>query len=214
VRTVIGSVLAGGPEIGRRAGQRLARQELAEVSWLQRILDWLRHAGKAVPTGWFGLIVLAVLAILAVAVTLFWVRPARSRRRRDLAVLAGPARTARDYRASAELLAAAGDYTEAIVERVRSIAADLEERAILRPRPGRTADELAAEAAGPLPALAADLTKAARLFDDVRYGGRSGTQAGYAMVTRLDTQIQDAKVAAAQTAQTDQLAPAGYGVPR
>jgi hypothetical protein len=196
---------------GRQAGQRLARQELAEIPWWQRVLNWFGHAGNAVPKGWFGLIVLALLVAVALGVALAWVRPARSRRRLDRAVLAGATRTAGDYRASAERLAAAGDYTEAIIERVRAIAAELEERAILRPRPGRTADELAAEAGRHLPGLAADLTTTARLFDDVRYGGRPGTQAGYALVTRVDAEVRDARVSAAQEAQ---VAPAGYGVPR
>ncbi len=197
--------------IGRQAGQRLARQELAEIPWWQRILNWFGHAGNAVPKGWFGLIVLAVLATVAVGVALAWVRPARSRRRQDRAVLTGTVRTAADYRASAERLAAAGDYTEAIIERVRAIAAELEERAILRPRPGRTADELAAEAGHHVPGVAADLTTAARLFDEVRYGGRAGTQAGYAWVTRADSQVQEARVSTAEMAQ---VAEAGYGAPR
>ena len=197
--------------IGRHGGQRLARQELAEIPWWQRVLNWFGHAGNAVPRGWFGLIVLAVLVVVAVGVALAWVRPARSRRRQDRAVLTGTVRTAADYRASAERLAATGDFTEAIIERVRAIAAELEERAILRPRPGRTADELAFQAGRHLPGLAADLTTAARLFDDVRYGGRSGTQAGYALVTRVDTDVRDARVSAAPDAL---VAPAGYGVPR
>lgn len=208
---LIVSVLAAGPETGRQAGQRLARQELAEISWWQRILTWFSHVGNAVPTGWFGLIVLAVLVAVAVAVALAWVRPARARRRQKRAVLAGRVRTARDYRASAERLATAGDYSEAIAERVRAIAAELEERTIVRPRPGRTADELAAEAGRPLPSLAADLATVTRLFDDVRYGGRTGTRAGYGLVSQVDAQVQEARVSRAQPAEA---VPAGYRVPK
>ena len=192
---------AGGPLIGRREGQRLARRELAEVGLLQRILNWIGRlfggASHLVPHGWFGLIVLGVIAVAAVLVVLFWVRPARAGRSAALPVLAGAARTAQDYRADAERLAAAGDYGGAIVQGVRAIAAELEQRKILPPRPARTADELAFEAGSELPETADDLRTVTRLFDDVRYGDRDGTDAGYQLVRRVDAQVRTARVAAA-----------------
>ncbi len=93
-------------------------------------------------------------------------------------MLAGPQLTAGDYRRAAERRADAGDYAGAIIERTRAIAVELETRGVLLPRPGRTASELAAEAAVSLPDHAAGLREAARLFDDVRYGDRPGTLAG------------------------------------
>ena len=65
----------------------------------------------------------------------------------------------------------------AICERVRAIAAELDERGVLRPLTGRTADEFAAEAGQALPPYAADLRGAALLFDEVRYGQRVGSLA-------------------------------------
>src|SRR5215472_14797745 len=91
---------AGGPLLGRRAGQRIARRELAEVSFWQRIIHWLARlaAGRYVPGGWFGLIALAVLAVLVITVVIFWVRPGRARRMAAaLSVLSGETLTARDY---------------------------------------------------------------------------------------------------------------------
>jgi hypothetical protein len=108
-------------------------------------------------------------------------------------------RTAAEHRAEAERLAAAGEWAAAIRERLRAIARDLEERAILDPLPGRTADELAAAAGRELPALAAELTAAARLFDDVTYGPMPGTPEGYARLARLDEQVAAARPAAAAT---------------
>jgi len=70
---------------------------------------------------------------------------------------------------------------------------ELEERSILPPRLGRTADELATEASGPLPAQAGQLRDAARLFDDVRYGDRAGTADGYRRLRDLDAGIRAAK---------------------
>lgn len=204
-----------GPLVGRRTGQRLARQELAETSFWQRVLGWLarlfRASGNAVPTGWFGLIALAILAVLAISVVIFWVQPRRVRRAQSEAVLNGESMTARDYRRAAERLAAAGDYTRAIVEGVRAIAADLEEREILAPRPGRTADELAWQAGRELPGIADDLRAATRLFDDIRYGDKDGSHAGYQLVSRVDKDVRAARAAAAAAPEPDL---AGFGVPR
>jgi hypothetical protein len=76
------------------------------------------------------------------------------------------------------------------------------------PRPGGTASERAAEAARALPAAvlpggAAALPAAARLFDDVRYGGRAGTREGYEQVRDLDEAIRSARTAS--------VAPIGAG---
>src|SRR3954452_6676662 len=91
--------------------------------------------------------------------------------------------TAEDHRAAAERHAAAGEWPQAIRERLRAIARDLEERAILDPRPGRTADELATEAGAALPDHADELAAGVRVFDDVWYGGRSGDAEGYRQLT-------------------------------
>jgi Domain of unknown function (DUF4129) len=195
---------AGGiPVVGRQNGQRLARAELSKAiyhpqpSLVQRavsfVLHWLGRlfrATQGLPGGWWGFVVLIALAVLLVAVVLARTGPvARARRRRGDAGATSPARTARDHRAAAARLADAGDHAAAICERVRAIAAELDERGILAPRIGRTADEFAAEAGRTLPPHAADLLGAARLFDEVRYGRRPGTRQGYERVAELDTRI-------------------------
>jgi hypothetical protein len=190
----------GSPVVGRQAGQRLARAELSKpiyhpqpsltervlhfvVSWLGRLF----RDTQALPGGWWGFVVLIALAALLVTVVLGRIGPVAGARRRDAGPGAVPrAQTARDHRDAAARLADAGDYAAAICERVRAIAADLDERGVLVPRIGRTADEFAAEAARALPPHAADLLGAARLFDEVRYGRRPGTRPGYDRVTALD----------------------------
>jgi Domain of unknown function (DUF4129) len=180
--------------------QRLAHRELASINaqtWWQRagsaISRWLNSTlGSLGPVhaGWWTLIVLIIVAVLLVFGVLFWIGPAaRSRRQRTGAVLTGAPLTAEDHRRAAERLAGGQDYGAAIVERVRAIAVELESRGILTSRPGRTASELAADTAGVLPGSAAGLRDAARLFDDVRYGGRAGTLAGYQQVRDLDVAI-------------------------
>ncbi len=189
--------------VGRRGGQRLARAELSKAiyhpqpSLAQRaahfVLEWLGRlfrATQGLPGGWWGFVVLIALAVLLIAVVLSRTGPvARARRRRGEPGAAALARTARHHREAAARLAEAGDYAAAICERVRAIAAELDERGILAPRIGRTADEFAAEAGRALPPHAAGLLGAARLFDEVRYGRRPGTRRGYDRVADLDTAI-------------------------
>ncbi|HEY2553097.1 MAG TPA: DUF4129 domain-containing protein [Streptosporangiaceae bacterium] len=214
---------AGGTLIGRLPAQRLARRELARSIYqpslfqrlarsVSRLLDRLFvHLNVAVPGGWWALIALAIVVVLAAALILQRIGPARSRRSGRGGVLTSAARTARDHRDEAERSAAAGDFTAAIIERVRAIAVELEERGVLQPRPGRTAAELAAEAGHAMPVLAGDLTPAARLFDDVRYGGRTGAAAGYQLVSDLDDRVQ---AASRGSAAGPELAVPGSGGPR
>jgi len=205
----------GGPLIGRRAAQILARRELSKVSIWARILHDIAQlfstSANVVPGGWFGLVVFGVIIVVIVIAVVNWARPAAGRRIRARSVLGGKARTAEEYRRSAAGFAEAGDYGQAIIEAVRAIAAECEERGILRPWPGRTADELAAEAGGELPALAADLRAVTRLFDDVRYGGRPGTQAGYELACRVDGSVRTAPVT---TTDGNRAATADLLVPR
>jgi len=204
---------AGGPLPGRRAGQRLARRELAEASFWQRLLQWLARLaqGRYVPGGWFGLVALAVLAVLALTVVIFWVRPRTNRRAAAEAVLGGQMMSARDYRRAAERHAAAGDFAAAIIDGVRAIAADLAERDVLPPRPGRTARELAAEAGAELPSVAGDLRTVASLFDDIRYGDRDGSEAGYQLVSRVGNAVRAARPGGSAAAEP---VIAASGVPR
>jgi hypothetical protein len=190
--------------IGRKAAQRLAQAELAKLEYhrhlplTQRIVEAVltfiarifTAASNAAPGGWWGLIALAALAVILTAGLLNWIGPvARAHRGSGPLAAAGEARTARHHRQEAERLAASGDYAAAIVECVRAVAAELEERGVLLSRTGRTADEFAAEAGQALPAHAAALRDAARLFDEVRYGQRPGSRASYERLSELDRRI-------------------------
>jgi hypothetical protein len=193
--------------IHRVPAQRLARQALAKPFW-QRILDdinrWLNDLlGSIGParSGWWTLIVLLCVAVLFVAGVIIYIGPARrSRRQRVSPILSGKPLSAADHRRAADRLAEDGEYAGAIIERFRAIAVELESRGVLPPRPGRTASELAAEAAGPVPDSTAGLRAAALLFDDVRYGDRPGTLAGYQQVRDLDVTLQAARTPAVSAA--------------
>ena len=209
-----GWVVAAGPgggSVTRQQGRRLARDELSKemyhhgTSFFERIdhlLDDLLN-GASGTLGRSGLIVLAALLAIGIVVVMGLIGPvARTRSRGRSALLAASRLSARDHRQQAERKAAAGDYTEAIIESVRAIAVDLEERGVLVPRIGRTAHEFAAEAGRPLPEHAASLVAVARLFDDVRYGEEAGTAAGYQRARDLDAAIQAARPIAAAAAPT------------
>ena len=196
-------VTAAGPLTGREAGQRLARAELSKAiyhpheSVAQRVLNAigdllndLSQAGRAFPGGWWAAVALAALLATLVAVVLSRTGPlARSRRVEGQLMTGSGPLSAADHRLRAGRLADAGDYAAATVERVRAIARELDDRAVLTPRAGRTANEMAEEAAAALPAEAGALRSAALLFDDICYGDRPGTQAGYALIQQLDTRI-------------------------
>ena len=202
------SVLAAGPGISRLRARELARRELArgiyKPSLLARlwhhVAAWLASLTSSSAAGrlsWWGVTLIAVVVLAAIATALYWLGPASVGGRARARPVAGPRpRGAAEHRSAADQLAASGDYQGAIIERVRAIAADLEAREVLLPRPARTAIELAAEAAAVFPAESASLSSAAWLFDDVRYGGRAGTQSGYLKVADLDARLRTASAEA------------------
>lgn len=195
---------------GRDEARDAARRELADHAyreaqppWYLRLLDWvlgrandlLGEATARVPGGGWGLLVLVLLVGLLIAVVLVRLRPA-TRVARDLGGLfdGAVALTAAEHRDRAERAAAGGDHVAAVCERFRAVVRELEDRGVLDPRPGRTADEVAREAGLALPELAAPLSRGAELFDEVRYGGHPADASAYALVVALDDQVQRARL--------------------
>ncbi|MFF9360502.1 DUF4129 domain-containing protein [Streptomyces griseoluteus] len=194
--------------IPRDPAREAARRELAkrmyhenDPSLFQRALnafwEWLgkllAKAASATPGGSLGLLVV-VLCVIAVLAALWW----RLGNPRRSPVAAAPLfderpRTAAGHRAAADAHAAQGHWNQAVQERMRAIVRALEERALLDVRPGRTADEAAAEAGRTLPAHADALHAAARHFDDVTYGGRTADQQTYQRVAQLDSDLERAR---------------------
>ena len=194
----------GVPGISRDHARELARRELARsiyqpsllVRWWHDITSWFSSVDGGLNV--WGVLALAVIVLAAIAVMVAILGPARTGRRvPGRAILGDRPRHADDYRAAADRLAAAADYRAAIADRVRAIAADLEARGVLPPGPARTAVELAWDAGRAFPAMADELTAAARLFDEVRYGGRPGSERAYARVRDLDVSLRAAAPAAA-----------------
>ncbi|WP_035848642.1 DUF4129 domain-containing protein [Kitasatospora azatica] len=195
--------------VPRDPAREAAREELLKPEYhrhdpglLQRITNWLweqldnllGQLGNAASNGTTGLILFLVLAVL-LGGALWWRlgRPGRAATTAAALFAADGPRTAAEHRAAAQRHAAAGEWTQAVREQMRALVRDLEERTLLDPRPGRTADEAAAEAGRHLPEQAVALREAARLFDDIAYGDRSADQAAYQRLAELDRQLRQTR---------------------
>jgi len=172
------------------------KQSLKEriIEWINDFLDRLIDRGSDVPGGWFTVVVL--LTILAVAIVVA-IRIARrtmkTNRKGDSQLFGAVELSAAEHRATAERFAAEGNWTSAIRHRLRAVARQLEEGRVLNAVPGRTANELARDAAKFLPELASELAAAAASFNDVTYGERPGTETAYRQVAALDDRIRTSR---------------------
>lgn len=205
----VGTPLSGVPvDLSRDEAQQAAREELSkqmyresEPSWLDRLIarffeelgELLARAGEASPGGFAGLAVMVLLVVIAIVAIRLKVGPLARTAAGDTSLFTGRPRSSRDYRAAADAHASAGEWAAAVRERMRAIIRSLEERDLLDPRPGRTADEGAAEAGVVLPTCAAQLRAAARTFDDIWYGGRAATAAADAQLREIDRLVQAAR---------------------
>ncbi|WUW87295.1 DUF4129 domain-containing protein [Streptomyces sp. NBC_01451] len=208
--TAVLSLAADDPPvtIPRDPAREAARRELSkrmyhqnDPSPLDRAMDafwdWLdkvfNAASTATPGGVVGLVVV-LLAVVAVIGALWWrLGTPRTGPTSAAALFDDRPRSAAEHRAAAEAHAALGHWSQAVQERMRAVVRSLEERALLDARPGRTADEAAAEAGRTLPAHTDRLRSAARDFDEVTYGGRAATPQVYRRLTELDGDLERTK---------------------
>ncbi|BBX28892.1 DUF4129 domain-containing protein [Mycolicibacterium alvei] len=189
-----------GIDIDRDAAHDAAQNELSKPiypraspadqigEWLRDLLYRITAAGSEIPGGWFTISVLAILLVVAVVVTVRIARRTmRTARGTDHTLFSAEELTAAQHRSIAEQYAAQGDWSAAIRHRVRALARHLEETGVLDAVPGRTATELARDAAAALPGLSAELFSAATIFNDVAYGEQPGTESAYRQIAALDT---------------------------
>ena len=159
--------------------------------WIHELLFRIIEKGSSMPGGWLTITVLVILVIAAIAVAVRIARHTiRTRREGDYQLFDAGQLTAAQHRAIAERFAADENWTAAIRHRLRAVARGLEESGTLEPAAGRTANELATDAAERLPALAAELSQSATAFNDVTYGERPGTPAAYQLIVDLDDHLQ------------------------
>lgn len=186
-------------DLGREEARRLAILELAdpayrraEPSLLQRAVSWIieqlekvvDRAADAAPGGWLGL--LGLLALILVTVLFIRWRIGPVARTTELVFQVDPGMSAGEYRRRAEELAAAGRFDLAVTERMRALVRGAQEAGVLDAQPGWTADEAAQIIGAAQPRAATELVRAARVFDEVRYGGRQADADAYAAVALAD----------------------------
>ena len=198
-------VLPDAEEARRWAAEELAKPEYRQAApgWLESfwegILEWLRSLDASsadagpLPSSLIGI---AIAVVIAAGVML--ARPrlnAKVRQAREVFGTDSSLLTAADYRQRAETAAAAAKWGDAVVDRFRALVRSAEDRTILNPQPGRTADEVARELALPFGAYAHRLNHAARTFDAVRYGNHPALQADYLGIAGLDAELESARPA-------------------
>jgi hypothetical protein len=202
---------AGLAELSREAAREAARDELSRPEYaearpplllrvvgraLRALAELIDTAAGAVPGGRAGLLLLLALLALFAAVVLARLRPARSRAAPRPAVFeGGEVLAARAHRERAEQAAAQVRWAEAVRERLRAVARDLEDRGALDRRPGRTAGEVARDGGAALPAVAPDLARAAEVFDEIWYGGRPADAGSYAVLVAVDERVAAERLA-------------------
>lgn len=205
-------------EARRWAVEELSKREYrdAEPGWLaelwRQFLDWLQSladgqaTAEGTPTA--PLIGIGIAVLLGVAIIL--ARPRLNTRRQPPKEVfdADDAVTAAVYRRQAAAAAARGDWPAAVVDQFRALVRSAEDRAVLEPQPGRTADEAAEQLSRAFPTAAGKLADAARVFDAVRYGSSSADAADHAAMADLDSALASLPPSYADTAS------AGFVVPK
>jgi hypothetical protein len=209
-------VIPGSDEARRWAVEELSKPEYREAApgWLdglwRDLMDWLRSLDSSPGvdgTPVAPLIGVGIAVVIGVAIML--ARPrlnARSAPHREV-FDADATMSASAYRLRAAAAASAGEWGAAVVDCFRALVRTAEDRNVLDPLPGRTADEVARELAGPFGAEARRLGWAARTFDGIRYGNEATDRDGYAAMLELDAALQSLKP-------VDGAVPAGPAVPR
>lgn len=195
-------VLPGADEARRWASEELSKPEYrrAAPGWLdelwQNLADWLRSldgspAADSAPAA--ALIGVGIALVIGIAIVL--ARPRLNARSRPAGEVfdADTTVSASHYRGRAAAAASAGEWGAAVVDCFRALVRTAEDRNVLDELPGRTADEVARELAGPFSAEARRLAWAARTFDGIRYGNEAADRPTYASMLELDAALQSLK---------------------
>ncbi|HEX5090877.1 MAG TPA: DUF4129 domain-containing protein [Nocardioides sp.] len=174
--------------------RELLHPEYHDQNVLQEIVRWLsrkvggglERASNAPPLSTF----MAMVILVALVAALVWLvsrarRTAQDQEQRQ-SVLTDEVVSADELRARADAALAADRFEEAVVEGFRAIAVRQVERGRLVDAPGATAHEVADALAREYAAMADEVHRSARVFDEVLYGHHPATREQAAAVLALD----------------------------
>jgi hypothetical protein len=195
------SPLTPDPPVARRwADTELARTEYQRqrpgivrrfLSWVLEHVDHLPAVQGSVSGPIVALVATVVVGLIVLAVWRAGGLRTDARRRARAVFTAGQSvLTAAQHRAAADAAVAVNDWGLAVLERFRAIARELEEQGYLSVAPGRTATEVAKDAAEELPVVRERLFTAASVLDRVQYGRRPAGEADQAGLAELDNMIR------------------------
>ncbi|HXF02934.1 MAG TPA: DUF4129 domain-containing protein [Arthrobacter sp.] len=208
VLAIAAAPLTPDPEEARELLVReLAKEEYQDArpgvleSALKGILDWFTELISQL-NGFspnLGMLILVLAALLLIGAAVWVIKPRRNARRRAAAEIfdAAAPLTADEHRHNSREAAARGDWDTALAERFRALVRSMEERVVLDPQPGRTADEAAAGIAAAFSTEAGRLRTAANRFDSVRYGKVPASRDDVERLAALDDSLAAASPAAA-----------------
>jgi hypothetical protein len=151
--------------------------------WFRHLLD---HLLSVTPGRGLGVVVILAVLVVAAVVLRRYLGPVRTATAPNVPDLIDPTRAIAQLRRDADELAAAGQFADAVRDRLRALVRSLEDQGILDYRPGRTADEVAREAGPAVGPLAGRLRDCTRDFDEIWYGGRPAGPDDYERVRDLD----------------------------
>ncbi|OFI39845.1 hypothetical protein BIU82_02015 [Arthrobacter sp. SW1] len=191
-------------EARRWAIEELAKPQYAaaQPNWLEQLLDdfleWLGSLNGDIPgpaPDWtWPLLVSLAVVLLIVAVIVVRPRLNAARKQASAAVFDAESNVdAGTFRKRAAAAAARGDWSTAVVEQFRAIVRSAEDRTVLDPQAGRTADEAAAQLARAFSGSQDRLETAAALFDAVKYGRAASGPEQYESLKSLDAELSTLK---------------------
>ncbi|WP_115787881.1 DUF4129 domain-containing protein [Arthrobacter silvisoli] len=187
-------------EARRWAIDELGKPRYAEAkpSWFDELMDrfveWLRSLnsdGSGPGQDWtWPIAILLALALVVAAVIVVRPRLNSGRKRPSATVFDEEAiLDAVTFRSRAAAAAAQGDWSTAVVEQFRALVRSAEDRTVIDPQAGRTADEAAAQLGRAFSGSQAQLDEAARLFDTVKYGHAAAEAQHYRALQTLDRHL-------------------------
>ncbi len=173
----------------------------AKPSLLDRIvaavLDWLRSFFEDLQgvNANLGIVVIVVAVAVLIGLAIWLVKPRLNpAKAMDGEVFdAETPLTSEQHRSAARAAAGKDAFGAAVAEQFRAIVRSAEERAVIDPQPGRTAEEVASRLCRAFPSLAPQLRDAGSTFNGVRYGNSPADQALFDGLVRLDSQLLDTR---------------------